>query len=126
MPNITILALQGLTCSNCISKLTKALEALPDIQQVAVTLNYAKVTGSASVQDMIKTIKQAGYQGKVATQPDIKLQLTGLNCRNCVNKTQQTLENISGVAAAIVTTQTAQIFGTAKPTELIAAVKSAG
>ncbi|WP_032115153.1 copper-exporting P-type ATPase CopA [Candidatus Arsenophonus nilaparvatae] len=126
MPNITILALQGLTCSNCISKLTKALEALPDIQQVAVTLNYAKVTGSASVQDIIKTIEQAGYQGKVATQPDIKLQLTGLNCRNCVNKTQQTLENISGVAAAIVTTQTAQIFGTAKPTELIAAVKSAG
>ncbi|WP_238334502.1 cation transporter [Arsenophonus endosymbiont of Bemisia tabaci] len=60
MPNITILALQGLTC-NCISKLTKALEALRDIQQVAVTLNtlnYAKVTGSASVQDIIKTIEQ--------------------------------------------------------------------
>lgn len=126
MPNITILALQGLTCSHCINKLTTALKARPDIQQVAVTLNYAKITGSASVQDIIKTIEQAGYQGKVATQPDIKLQLTGLNCRNCVNKTQKILENISGVSAAIVTTQTAQIFGTADPATLMAAIKAIG
>lgn len=89
MPDFTILALQGLTCSNCINKLTKALEARQDIQHVTVTLDYAKITGSASVDDIIKTIEQAGYQGKVATQPDIKLQLAGLNCRNCVNKTQK-------------------------------------
>ncbi|MFS1537575.1 MAG: copper-exporting P-type ATPase CopA [Candidatus Phlomobacter fragariae] len=126
MPNITILALQGLTCSNCISKLTKAMEALPDIQQVVVTLNYAKITGFASLQDIIKTIEQAGYQGKVATQPDIKLQLVALNCHNCVNKTQKALESIKGVTAAIVTTQAAQIFGTANPAELIAAVKAVG
>lgn len=88
MANITILALQGLTCSNCINKLTKALAARADIQQVAVTLNYAKISGSASVHDIIKTIEQAGYQGKVVTQPDIKLRLSGLNCGNCVNKTQ--------------------------------------
>ncbi|HGJ5864270.1 copper-exporting P-type ATPase CopA [Arsenophonus nasoniae] len=126
MPDFTILALQGLTCSNCINKLTKALEARQDIQHVTVTLDYAKITGSASVDDIIKTIEQAGYQGKVATQPDIKLQLAGLNCRNCVNKTQKILENISGVGAAIVTTQAAQIFGSADPATLIAAVRAIG
>lgn len=126
MPDFTILALQGLTCSNCINKLTKALEARQDIQQVTVTLDYAKITGSASVDDIIKTIEQAGYQSKVATQPDIKLQLAGLNCQNCVNKTQKTLENISGVGATIVTTQTAQIFGSADPATLIAAVRAIG
>lgn len=89
-------------------------------------LNYAKLTGSVPVADIIKTIEQADYQAKLASQPDIKLRLTGLNCRNCVNKTQKALKNIHCVIAALVTTQTAQIFDNAELTELIAVVKTAG
>ncbi|WP_272533099.1 copper-exporting P-type ATPase CopA [Providencia sp. PROV212] len=121
-----ILSLQGLSCMHCVGSVTKALQARPDVESVNVTIDYAVIESSASVESLIQTIVDAGYEATEATAPNVELQLSGLNCMKCARKTQQALEAVEGVAAAVVDTQQAKVYGTASTTDLIAAVEGAG
>ncbi|MBD2820166.1 copper-exporting P-type ATPase CopA [Xenorhabdus sp. 42] len=126
MSTTTILALQGLTCMHCVGRVKKALENISGVEQINVSLNYAKVTGDVSADMLITTIVDAGYQATVAGKPDIELQLSGLSCMKCAGKTQAALEAVEGVIAAEVNTQAAKIYGTADSHALINAVVQAG
>ncbi|EOD2821310.1 TPA: copper-exporting P-type ATPase CopA [Providencia stuartii] len=126
MSSKIILSLQGLSCMHCVGTVTKALEARSDIDHFNVTIEYAVIESNASAQSLIETIQQAGYDAKMAEQPDITLQLSGLSCMNCAGKTQQALEAVDGVAAAIVDTQQAKVYGSAAADTLINAVEQAG
>ncbi|MEY0231564.1 copper-exporting P-type ATPase CopA [Providencia manganoxydans] len=126
MSSKIILSLQGLSCMHCVGTVTKALEARTDIHQFKVTIEYAVIDSDAPVQSLIETIEDAGYQAKVAEQPDTVLQLSGLTCMKCAAKTQQALEAVDGVATAIVDTQQAKVYGTATVDALISAVEQAG
>ncbi|MEQ4691939.1 copper-exporting P-type ATPase CopA [Providencia manganoxydans] len=126
MSSKIILSLQGLSCMHCVGTVTKALEARTDIHQFKVTIEYAFIDSDAPVQSLIETIEDAGYQAKVAEQPDTVLQLSGLTCMKCAAKTQQALEAVDGVATAIVDTQQAKVYGTATVDALISAVEQAG
>lgn len=119
MSSKIILSLQGLSCMHCVGTVTKALEARSDIDHFNVTIEYAVIESNASAQSLIETIQQAGYDAKMAEQPDITLQLSGLSCMNCAGKTQQALEAVDGVAAAIVDTQQAKVYGSAAADTLI-------
>ncbi|RLM27803.1 Cu+ exporting ATPase [Brenneria alni] len=70
MSQTTVLSLQGLTCGHCVQRVKKTLEALPDVVQTDVTLNYARVTGEAAAQTLIDCIEQAGYQASVSQEAD--------------------------------------------------------
>ncbi|MEQ2025337.1 copper-exporting P-type ATPase CopA [Xenorhabdus szentirmaii] len=126
MSTTTILALQGLTCMHCVGRVKKALENISGVEQINVSLNYAKVTGDVSADMLITTIVDAGYQATVAGKPDIELQLSGLSCMKCAGKTQAALEAVEGVIAAEVNTQAARIYGTADSHALINAVVQVG
>ncbi|MCW6567703.1 copper-exporting P-type ATPase CopA [Yersinia ruckeri] len=126
MSHTTLLALQGLTCMNCAGRVQKALENRPDVEQAQVNLHCAKITGDADIQALIETVKQTGYQAEWVQQPDVELQLSGLSCMHCVATTRNALEAVSGVIAADVSTESAQVFGQVEPKLLIAAVENAG
>ncbi|WP_458320340.1 copper-exporting P-type ATPase CopA [Providencia sp. CRPN23579] len=126
MSSKIILSLQGLSCMHCVNTVTKALEARSDIENVKVTIEYAVIETNASAQSLIETIEAAGYEAKVAEKPDVTLQLSGLSCMNCAGKTQQALEAVDGVAAAIVDTQQASVYGNTTAEALIQAVEQAG
>ncbi|CDG20154.1 Copper-exporting P-type ATPase A [Xenorhabdus poinarii G6] len=126
MSTTTILALQGLTCMHCVNRVKKALEKIPDVEQADVHLDYAKIIGQVSANALIAAIVAEDYQATVATQPDIELRLSGLNCMRCAGKTQQALETVQGVIAAEVDTRTAKIYGHAEHCALIRAVEQAG
>ncbi|CAI1517292.1 Copper-exporting P-type ATPase A [Serratia proteamaculans] len=66
MPQITVLALQGLTCMHCVGSTRKALETVPGVTAVDVALDSAKVTGDADPQTLINAVEQAGYQATLA------------------------------------------------------------
>ncbi|MEQ1962002.1 copper-exporting P-type ATPase CopA [Xenorhabdus khoisanae] len=126
MSTTTILALQGLTCMHCVGTVKKALEKIAGVEQVDVSLNYAKVIGDVSSDVLIAAIIAEDYAASVATQPDIELRLSGLSCMRCAGKTQKALETVEGVIATEVDTQTAKIYGKAESSVLINAVKQAG
>lgn len=121
-----ILSLQGLSCMHCVGSVTKALQARSDVESVNVTIDYAVIESSASPESLIKTIEDAGYEAAEATTANVELALSGLNCMKCAGKTQQALEAVEGVAAAVVDTQQAKVYGTASAADLIAAVDAAG
>lgn len=63
----TILNLEGLTCGHCVTSTRKALEAVPGTTQVDVELSKAVVQSSASVQQLIDAVEEAGYHAELAS-----------------------------------------------------------
>lgn len=126
MAKTTLLALQGLSCSHCINSVKKSLDARNDIEQSIVTIEYAKIESDATAESLIKTIEEAGYEASIATQPDVTLSLSGLNCMKCVGKTEKALLAVEGVIAVNVTKESAEIFGSATTDTLINAIEAEG
>lgn len=66
MSNTIDLTLDGLSCGHCVKRVKESLEQRPDVEQAEVTLTEAHVTGSASAQALIDTVKQAGYGAELS------------------------------------------------------------
>lgn len=125
------LALDGLSCGHCVKRVKESLEQRPDVELAEVTVTEAHVTGSASAEALIETIKQAGY-GAVLSHPKAKplaessipsealtavsselpaataddesqqLLLSGMSCASCVSRVQNALQSVPGVTQARV------------------------
>ncbi len=125
------LALDGLSCGHCVKRVKESLEQRPDVDSAEVTIEHASVTGSASADDLIATVKQAGYGAQlshpksepltksstpseastavipelpVADADDDSLQLliNGMSCASCVSRVQNALQSVPGVSQARV------------------------
>lgn len=109
----------------------ESLEQRPDVEQAEVTVTEAHVTGSASAEALIETIKQAGY-GAELSHPKAKplaessilpealtaatselpaardeddsqqLLINGMSCASCVSRVQHALAAVPGVSQARV------------------------
>ncbi|NIY48471.1 copper-exporting P-type ATPase CopA [Cedecea colo] len=69
MSQIIDLNLDGLSCGHCVKRVKESLEQRADVEQAEVTQTHARVTGSASADALIETVKQAGYGAEVASHP---------------------------------------------------------
>ncbi|HHT7470267.1 TPA: copper-exporting P-type ATPase CopA [Raoultella planticola] len=125
------LALDGLSCGHCVKRVKESLEQRPDVELAEVTVTEAHVTGSASAESLIETIKQAGYGAELshpkakplaessipsealtavsselpaATADDESQQLllSGMSCASCVSRVQNALQSVPGVTQARV------------------------
>ncbi|ELN87144.1 cation transporter, partial [Salmonella enterica subsp. enterica serovar Montevideo] len=65
------LTLDGLSCGHCVKRVKESLEQRPDVELADVTVTEAHVTGTASADALIETIKQAGY-GATLSHPKAK------------------------------------------------------
>ncbi|XWJ91118.1 copper-exporting P-type ATPase CopA [Phytobacter ursingii] len=67
------LLINGMSCASCVSRVQKALQAVPGVTQARVNLaeRTALVMGSASAQDLVNAVEGAGY-GAEAIEDDIK------------------------------------------------------
>ncbi|MCS2150775.1 copper-exporting P-type ATPase CopA [Scandinavium manionii] len=131
MSQIIDLTLDGLTCGHCVKRVKEALEQRPDVSQADVTTTEAHVTGSASAEQLIDTIKQAGYGAELShpkanplTESSIpsealtavpsalpaaddlddsqQLLINGMSCASCVSRVQNALAAVPGVTQARV------------------------
>lgn len=67
------LLINGMSCASCVSRVQKALQAVPGVTQARVNLaeRTALVMGSASAQALVSAVEGAGY-GAEAIEDDIK------------------------------------------------------
>ncbi|WP_288791057.1 copper-exporting P-type ATPase CopA [uncultured Enterobacter sp.] len=125
------LTLDGLSCGHCVKRVKESLEQRPDVESAEVTIDHAAVTGSASADALIDTIKQAGYGAELshpkakpltessspsealtAVTPELpvaddiddsqQLLINGMSCASCVSRVQNALQAVPGVAQARV------------------------
>ena len=131
MSHVIDLTLDGLSCGHCVKRVKESLEQRPDVEQAEVTVTEARVTGSASAEALIDTIKQAGYGAELshpkanplaesslpsealtaapsalpaADDGDDSQQLliNGMSCASCVSRVQNALAAVPGVTQARV------------------------
>jgi Cu+-exporting ATPase len=98
------LPVKGMACSNCVSHVEKALNALSGVSNVVVHLdtNQASVSYDPTVIDIIdlqNAITVAGYS--VPTQ-EIILKVSGMSCVSCLAHVEGTLQDLPGVINAAV------------------------
>ena len=67
MSDVIHLKITGMTCNHCVMHTKKALESVPGVESVEVTLEpgAAKVTGNADHGELISAVKEAGYEAEV-------------------------------------------------------------
>lgn len=67
------LLINGMSCASCVSRVQKALQAVPGVTQARVNLaeRTALVMGSASAGDLVRAVEGAGY-GAEAIEDDLK------------------------------------------------------
>jgi len=56
------LKLDGLTCGGCVKAVKTALEQLEGIESLEVTQESAQVSGDVTVERLIETIENAGFE----------------------------------------------------------------
>jgi Cu+-exporting ATPase len=98
------LPINGLHCTSCINTIEKEIKKLPGIKLAHV--NYATETahvefksGETTTEEIIRAIKNAGYQTGHST---LKIGIRGMHCGSCVTKIEKELKQKSGVISASV------------------------
>ncbi len=131
MSHTVDLTLDGLSCGHCVKRVKESLEKRPDVENAEVTITSAHVTGSASAEALIDTIKEAGYGAELshpkadplaessipsealtaaptslpadASYDDsLQLLIDGMSCASCVSRVQNALSGVPGVTQARV------------------------
>lgn len=63
----TKIHIAGMTCGHCVAAVSKALRAVPGVQDVSVNLERAEgiVKGSVVVEKLISAVESEGYEARV-------------------------------------------------------------
>ncbi|MDR9890820.1 copper-exporting P-type ATPase CopA [Pseudenterobacter timonensis] len=125
------LTLDGLSCGHCVKRVKESLEKRADVESAEVTIDHAVITGSASAEALIDTVKEAGYGAELshpkakplaessipsealtAATPELpaaddiddsqQLLINGMSCASCVSRVQNALQSVPGVSQARV------------------------
>lgn len=114
---ITILSINGMTCSSCVSNITRALRDVPSVLQAEVALvsNSAKVhfhetEPEATAQKLVEAVEAVGYeaevfelqpalsprqeQGETADLWQAAYAIEGMSCTSCVGKITGALKQL--------------------------------
>ena len=114
------LTLDGLSCGHCVKRVKESLEQRPDVESAEVTIDHAAVTGSASADELIDTIKQAGY-GAELSHPKAKPLAESSSPSEALTAATPELP-----VADDIDERTALVMGSASAADLVQAVEKAG
>ncbi len=124
------LKVEGMTCASCVSRVEKALLAVPGVETASVNLATekarVKTAPNVSMQSLTQAVEKAGYAVPVETT---ELSISGMTCASCVNRLEKVLKKVPGVAEASVNLATEKAHIQASGVsmeELMQAVERAG
>ncbi|MCM3566270.1 heavy metal translocating P-type ATPase [Hydrogenophaga intermedia] len=126
------LAVEGMTCASCATRVERALRAVPGVQDATVNLATEaaaiKAAPVVSVEMLRAAIQRAGYG---VADHSIQLDIGGMTCASCAARVEKALRKVPGVVAAEVNlaTEKAEVklaTDQADTTAIVAAVEKAG
>ncbi|HZQ37765.1 MAG TPA: heavy metal translocating P-type ATPase, partial [Dehalococcoidia bacterium] len=141
------LAIEGMTCASCVSRVERKLKRVPGVESAAVNLATEQASvrydpARAGVDELVKAVASAGYMARLRTsassarQPageaTAELAIGGMTCASCVRRVERALSRTPGVQSASVNlaTERASVAldpGAPAPVEtLLTAVEKAG
>ncbi|MHC1550803.1 heavy metal translocating P-type ATPase [Phyllobacterium sp. K27] len=129
------LPIEGMTCASCVSRIERALKAVPGVDAASVNLatERASITTESAVPraKLIEAIENVGYsvpEKSLSLAGSIELSIEGMTCASCVGRVERALKAIPGVTEAVVNlaTERATVKGTADTANLIAAIQAVG
>jgi len=108
------LPIDGMTCASCVSRVEKALQALPGVESSAVNLatEEATVRAFAGMEAgiLVDAVRRAGYEVRAR---QTELAIDGMSCASCVGRVEKALLAVPGVSAASVNLATEKASVTA-------------
>jgi Cu+-exporting ATPase len=128
----TTLAVEGMSCASCVGRVTRGLEALPGLSDVAVNLATEsvrfRIDRPERVGEAVSALAALGYPARQAT---VRLAVEGLSCASCVGRLERALAQLPGVLAVAVNLagESAQVTyaeAAVTPAEIAAAAGAAG
>ena len=123
------LPVKGMTCASCVSRIERALRAVPGVTEAAVNLATERADvrfeAPADRAALIGAIEGVGYDVPAGS---VELVVEGMTCASCVGRVERALEAAPGVREASVNlaTERANIRGAADAAALIAAIGDLG
>ena len=106
------LAIAGMTCASCVSRVERALAQVSGVQRATVNLatETAEVAGDASLgaAALVAAVEKAGYE---VGHAEFNLQIDGMTCASCVARVERALQGVPGVLSVSVNlaTETAAV-----------------
>ena len=126
------LAIAGMTCASCTSKVQSSLSNVPGVEGATVNLATERATvrfiGDVELEALVQAVRETGYD--VPTE-SIILPIGGMTCASCVTTVEGALSSVPGVIQANVNLATERatityIPGVAGLAEFKAAVDKTG
>ncbi len=91
----------GMTCAACVSHVSHALEEVPAVADVSVSLASEKATVAfndmPSLEELLEAVEDAGYG--IATQK-VTLAIGGMTCAACVSHIENALTRVDGIVSS--------------------------
>ncbi len=95
--------IEGMTCASCVSRVEKAIRAVPGVASANVNLATERATvafsGQPDAQAVTAAIEKAGY---AVPEETLELQIEGMTCASCVARIEKALAAVPGVTSAAV------------------------
>ncbi len=126
------LPVEGMTCASCVSRVEKALSAIPGVSEANVNLATEAATVRAdkgvALNALRAAVEKAGY---TVGEQTVQLSIEGMTCASCVARVEKALLKVPGVTSAQVNlaTETAEVKLASRDLDvstLTAAVAQAG
>jgi Cu+-exporting ATPase len=121
-----------MTCASCVSRVEKALSAIPGVSEASVNLATEAATVRAdqgvALNALRAAVEKAGY---TVGEQTVQLSIEGMTCASCVARVEKALLKVPGVTSAQVNlaTETAEVKLASRDLDvsaLTAAVAKAG
>ncbi|WP_034348895.1 heavy metal translocating P-type ATPase [Noviherbaspirillum massiliense] len=123
--------IEGMTCASCVTRVEKALRAIPGVSKASVNLGTESATVVADRNVGLGSIEQAVEKaGYSLARKELDLAIKGMSCASCVARVEKALLKVDGVISASVNLATesarVQVSPGVTPAALIQAVEAAG
>lgn len=97
-------SIEGMTCASCVSRVEKAIRAVPGVASASVNLATERarieLSGPTDIRQIAEAVRKAGYTPAAAET--ITLDIEGMTCASCVGRVEKALKRVEGVVDAAV------------------------
>ncbi|MBP2236738.1 Cu+-exporting ATPase [Sinorhizobium kostiense] len=122
----------GMSCASCVSRVERAIGAVPGVKSASVNLATERAeisfAGSVDLAQVLSAIRGAGYDARTES---VELAVEGATCASCVRRIETALKRVPGVLDATMNLATERALvqvaaGAIRVQDLLVGIEQAG